>query len=470
MSIVVSAVLATLATPAAASAHGLVGRADLPLPGYLFFWGAAAVLAISFAAIAALWRRPILQEVSGRAIAPRLGRVLTSRAVDVACGAIGVALLGVVLWSAFWGVWPTNDNFAQVWVFIVVWVGFVPLSVLFGDFYRAFNPFRALGRAFGWLVAKVGGGDATDPLPYPDRLGYWPATFGLYLFGLLELAYNPTAAELGVAVLIYGAIQFIGMGLYGTEVWSRRGDGMAVYFNLFARIGPWGTDDRRLVLRRPLSGLANWPALNGSVALFAVLIGTVTFDGASSGPLWQNMLDPLKAFWAPISLGLEPIELASATGMLVCILLVGAFYSLGTLGARTAGGGHTAKELRRKFIHSLAPISLAYAGAHYFSLLVYSGQLIWSVSSNPLGRGWDLFGTADRGIDYSIIDTNGIWWVQLTLVVVGHILALSLAHDRALAIYGDSRQATRSQFWMLGVMVGFTVLALWLLHTAAYNP
>jgi len=51
-------------------------------------------------------------------------------------------------------------------------------------------------------------------------------------------------------------------------------------------------------------------------------------------------------------------------------------------------------------------------------------------------------------------------------VVLGHVAALILAHDRALTLYRDPRLALRSQYWMLGVMVGFTSLALWLLAQA----
>ncbi len=112
------------------------------------------------------------------------------------------------------------------------------------------------------------------------------------------------------------------------------------------------------------------------------------------------------------------------------------------------------------------PIALVYVAAHYLTLLLFEAQATFYLASDPLGRGWDLFGTASRAIDYTFIGQNAIWYVQVAFVVAGHVAALTLAHDRALALYRDPRLAVRSQYWMLTVMVGFTLLALWLLSQA----
>ncbi|MGI8623055.1 MAG: hypothetical protein ACR2NB_06125 [Solirubrobacteraceae bacterium] len=115
----------------------------------------------------------------------------------------------------------------------------------------------------------------------------------------------------------------------------------------------------------------------------------------------------------------------------------------------------------------MIPIALAYVIAHYFGLLVYQGQAMGYLISDPLGRGWDLFGTASASVDYNVISPNTVWYVQVIALVTGHAAGLTLAHDRALASYDSARLATRSQYWMLGVMVAFTSLALWLLSAQA---
>ena len=109
---------------------------------------------------------------------------------------------------------------------------------------------------------------------------------------------------------------------------------------------------------------------------------------------------------------------------------------------------------------------MVYVGAHYLTFLLFEGQSIVFLASDPLGQGWDLFGTASAAIDYSLLGQNATWYVQVGCVVLGHVAALALAHDRALALYDDPRTAVRSQYWMLGIMVGFTTLALWLLAQA----
>ena len=122
--------------------------------------------------------------------------------------------------------------------------------------------------------------------------------------------------------------------------------------------------------------------------------------------------------------------------------------------------------LANEFAHTFVPIALAYVAAHYFTLLLFQGQGIAYLISDPLGDGSNIFGTADRQIDYTLIGANGTWYWQVAFVVLGHVAALMLAHDRALALYENNRQAVRSQYWMLGVMVGFTSLALWLLSSS----
>jgi hypothetical protein len=134
---------------------------------------------------------------------------------------------------------------------------------------------------------------------------------------------------------------------------------------------------------------------------------------------------------------------------------------------QTVDRTRSARELARQFAPSLIPIALAYAAAHYVSLLLFQGQMILPLASDPAGQGWDLLGMADGDIDYSLLSPEAFWYVQTAIVVLGHLAALVLAHDKALVLYRDAKRAARSQRWMLGVMVTFTLLALWLLSEAA---
>ncbi len=53
--------------------------------------------------------------------------------------------------------------------------------------------------------------------------------------------------------------------------------------------------------------------------------------------------------------------------------------------------------------------------------------------------------------------------MQVGALIAGHVTALTLAHDKAIMVYKDSRLAGLSQRWMLLVMVAFTSLGLFLL-------
>jgi hypothetical protein len=457
---VAAALVVAALAPAVASAHGLVGRADLPIPTWLFGWAAAIVLGASFVALSSLWRQPRLQEPAER----RLVRI--PRVVDVVCGALGIAFFGVVVYAGFAGSDVPTANIAPTAIYVVFWVGLAVASVLFGDVFRAFNPWRSVAVAIAWVARPLTRGRTARA--YPQWLGYWPAAAGILGFAWLELAYPPTdrtdPSHLALVAIAYAVVQLIGMAVYGIETWSRRGDAFGVYFNLFARLSPWDRRDGVLHLRPLLGGAPSWPLLPGSVALLCVAIGSTTFDGFSNGPAWADLSPDLQSVFSDLGFGQQAsLELTSTVGLLAAIGLVTLFFRLGIRGMQTVGRGHSRRELAGLFAHSLIPIAFAYALAHYFSLLVYQGQAMGYLASDPLGDGSDLFGTAGKGIDYNVISGSSIWYVQVAALVCGHVAGLVLAHDRALATYSDSREATRSQYWMLVVMVGFTSLGLWLL-------
>jgi len=455
--------------PAGAAAHGLVQRADLPIPEWLFGWAAAIVLVVSFAALAVLWPRPRLQEPEWRPLPGGAGRVLGSRAVEISCGAIGVALLGLVMWAGYAGQPGPQDNIAPTFILVIFWVGLVFVSILFGDVFRAFNPWRAIGRATGWVVTARGGRPPSHR-PYPEWLGRWPAAIGLLGFTWIELAsgYGEEPQRLIEAATVYTVFTFAAMAVYGAEQWSRCGEAFSVYFNLFSRLSIFETRDRVVGVRPPLGGLPRLEPTPGTVAVICVMIGTVTFDGTSQGKLWKDTLAvEINDLFTSLGVAVTDAPQWTATvGLLLGVALVAGFYRLGIAGARSVGGELDADRLRVLFAHTLVPIAAVYAAAHYFTFLLFQGQAIEYLASDPLGRGWDLFGTASAAIDYGLISQNGTWYTQVAFVVVGHVAALVLAHDRALALYGQARLAVRSQYWMLGIMVGFTTLALWLLAQA----
>ena len=194
-------------------------------------------------------------------------------------------------------------------------------------------------------------------------------------------------------------------------------------------------------------------------------IATTSFDGAQEGAFKGTIESVSDTVAEVITNPLTTARVTDTIFMLLCFAGVGLVYLLGVRGMRTVHGAPALAKLRTGFAHTLIPIALAYLIAHYFSLFVFQEQAQFTyLLSDPLGTGTtDLFGTASSGIDFTVVSSNAIWYVQVGALVVGHVLGLTLAHDRALAYWPDYRDASRSQYWMLAVMVAFTCFGLYLL-------
>ena len=453
-------------------AHGISQRADIPIPEVVFAYGAAGVLIISFIMLALFWPKPKLEADSWRPIGkgdPHGAQPAFWQVIDMACGAVGVALLVLILWAGFDGVQTPAANIVPTFVYVIFWNGLVLISVLFGDVFRSFNPWRAAAKPVAWVAEKATRGPMPAPLQYPGRIGRLPAALGLTAFGVQELVLDDgnLPRNVAIAAVVYSVITWAGMVLYGIERWLDRGETFNVYFNLFGRMSPFERRDGVLGVSRPLSRLTRLEVLPGTVLFVAVMIGSVTFDGFKEGPLFTGWTPDLSEFFNGLGFDLKhSLELANFVGFIGAIAVVYGFYWLGARGAKTVGGGFDTDRLARAFVHSLVPIALVYVAAHYMTQLLFQGQAMAYMASDPLGHGWNLFGGRDSGIDYGVIGATATWYWQVGFVVTGHIAGLILAHDRALVLYSDAKQAVRSQYWMLGVMVGFTSLALWLLSQA----
>ena len=445
-------------------AHGIVGRADLPIPMAWFAVAAVAVLVVSFLVLAFGWTRPRLERPRQR----RLVRL--PLLVEVLLGAAGVLVFAVTVYAGLAGTDRQSDNLAPTAVYVGFWVGVPFVTLLLGDVFRLVSPWRAIGRATGWLGSKLTRGALPEPLPYPERLGHWPAAAGLAAFAICELCWAAARdpGPLAVLMIVYLVVQLVGISLYGVEAWTRHGDAFGVWFSLLARLSPIGRGPGgRLVLRPPVVGTTGLVAIAGTTAVLVVAIGTTAYDGAREGALFNGLIGDLQEAFdgAGLSIGLS-LELAFVVGLAISLVAMTLIWIVGVLGMPRRDLRLSAAELGRRFVHTLIPIAAAYLVAHYFSLLAYNGQALWRLASDPLGDGSDLFGGAGAAIDYSIVSATAIAYVQIGALVAGHVAALVLAHDRALAVYGSPRAAVGSQLVMLVVMVVFTVLGMALLSEA----
>jgi hypothetical protein len=302
-------------------------------------------------------------------------------------------------------------------------------------------------------------------LEWSERWGRYPATGALFAFVALELAHpRPDFPRtLGIAIALYSYWALAGMAVYGREQWARSGEGFAVAFGLLARIAPFAVWDRRAVIRWPFAGLGGPDRVPGALLFVAVLLGSTSFDGFSRSTTWQKLQSNVRADLADSSGRMVDLVMTfvSVAGLAAFVGAVVVTYVAAVWVARTLV--HSERSLVPDFVLSLVPIAAAYLAAHYFSLFVINGQFIVPLVSDPFGRDWDLFGTADFAPNLAVVSPRTVWYFQVSALVVGHVAGLAIAHDRAVALFDDRRTALRSQYPMLALMVLYTVGGLWLL-------
>jgi hypothetical protein len=457
--------LAALACPAAADAHGIGGGSSLPIPAWLFAWAATLVLVVSFVGLAVLWPTPRLAKSGQRRLAT------LPPWLEWLAGGFGVAAFAAVVYAGFAGTQDPDENILPTFVFVAFWVGVPLASVVLGDVFRPLNPWRAVARAVVAVTRRVAPALARrTPAAYPQRLGVWPAAAGLVGFAWLELVYvnRDDPSILAWLTLAYAAVQLAGMAVYGIETWTRRADAFSVYFSLLSRLAPLTVSQRTLIGRMPLAGLPSIELVPGIVALLCVMLGTTTFDGLSGGAAWAQLAPGITGRFADLGLGAAAASQAARTvGLLASLGLVAGLYLLCVRGMRSvAPEQHETQELADRFVHTLVPVAFGYVIAHYFVLLLAGSQSLGHLVSDPLGSGANLLGTAHWGVDTTLLSAGVIWCVQVAVLVGGHVGGLILSHERALLDFPVQRQAVRSQYWALCVMIGFTSLGLWLLSTA----
>lgn len=426
-------------------AHGIGGRTDLPVPFWLALWGAGIAVVLSFAALGLLWPTPRLRDDEGRALPGPVAAFAGSPVLLWAARVVVLAATLVLVAAAFAGAPGEESNPLPSFLYVVFWVGLVPASLLFGAFWRAVSPLRTIHL----LVSRLSGSDPDDGLrELPPGLGYWPAVAGIAGFVWLELVAPDRNAPrmLGVVLVVYGSAHLVGASLYGAG-WFARAEAFEVYSTLIGRLSPFGRlPDGRLALRNPLGGLSGVLPEPGLVTFVAVLLGSTAFDGVTRSRWWASFAGDENG-WAGVPKG--------TLGLVLCCGVVAGTYVLAT---RAAGRPARADgdPLPGAFVHSVVPIAVGYAIAHYFSFLMLEGQQAWILASDPFATGADWFGTADWTIDFTRVTARVIASTQIGAIVVGHVLGVVAAHDRAVSLF-NGRAAVQGQYPLLAVMVAYTL-------------
>lgn len=436
------AVLLLALFPTTALAHGIGGRLDLPVPLSYFLVAAGLVLVVSFVALAVMWPTPRLQDGPHERVVA--GRIRGTWVLSL-LGLIGLVLVVGQLFPPLFGLErdASRPTIAPVLVWVDFWLVIPFVGALVGNWYRHINPWRTIARGL-----RLG---RSERLWLFDRVGLWPAAILFVAFAWMELISGSSGSPvaLGVAALGYTLAQVGYVAYAGVETGLGTADLFTPYNRMISSISPLGRGSGgELVWRGWLRALPALPSWKGFPVFVVAAIGTVTFDGASNTQLVKD-----------IAGGMTESKWGKTLLLLGFIAVIGLAYWLASASAaRLVGGAWDASRVASRFAHSLVPIALAYALAHYLTLVLFEGQQLIAAISDPFGLGWDLFGTAGWKVDFFIATPEPVWYAQVAIIVVGHLMGVVLAHDRALADFG--REAVRSQYAMLLLMVSLTILGL----------
>jgi hypothetical protein len=483
---------ATLAA-SGARAHGFGQRFDLPLPLWLWLTGAGATIVLTFAVMALFVREHRFSAEYPRFDLLRFA-VVRWAAHPKTVGVVrllAVLLFVLTVTAGLVGNQDPYSNLITTMVWVVWWVGVAFACALVGDLWTLVNPLRTI---FAWAEAAYAavtkGRSLSLRLPYPAWLGAWPAALVFLCFAWAELIWVDKAvpAQLGIVLAGYSLFTWLGMFLFGREVWLFRGEAFSVAFGVLARFAPLEfiassqqVRRRQLNLRPFGAGLMSARPVPWSFMVFVILmLATVTFDGFQETALMQQVDTGAQGSHAVASFLFDLSEWgfdeSRVTHTVMLVLFAMAFVAIfwltswimlrwttAWLGRAAAGTGLTASTAACSFVLTLVPIAVAYHLSHYFSLLLTAGQFIIPLASDPFGWGWNLFGTAGYKVDLAIVSPYVFWYSAVAIIVLGHVIAVYLAHMAALRLFRSHRGALVSQVPMLLLMVGYTTLSLWIL-------
>jgi len=442
---------------AQAEAHGFGERYELPLPLALFLSASGLVVAVSFALMALFLRPGAAQRgtwrlrLDGNAI----GKFLAARGLAVGLQVAGVAIYALVVAAGLFGDQRAFKNIAPVMVWVVTWVGLAYVAALAGNLWNLVNPLSTLFRWFG-------GERLALARHYPSPLGQWPAVALFLAFAWLELV-SPDADDpraLAIVILAYSALTWTGMLLFGCDAWLRNGELFSVVYGYLASFAPLevrATGDRRELSLRPYAAglLRREPLPPSAIVMVVLVLAAVSFDGFLETPAWATLVEQLGG----------ETKLLKSLGLLAAPLLFLAAY-LAACSASAHLGGAPRGSLARLaglFVLTLVPIAIAYHIAHYLSFFLAAAQYLGPLASDPFGRGWDLFGGARQFIRPTVIDARTVWYVSVAAIVIGHVIAVMVAHRVALSEFASRRNAMRSQYPLVALMVAYTMTSLWII-------
>jgi hypothetical protein len=472
-----AALAVALARPA--SAHAIEGAVQLPVPLWLYLLGAAVAVAASFVVTVIVTRRASGPDYATTPVSATLSTVLR----------ILLRVGGVVWWYGAIVVGFVVADISPlpaVLLWIGIWVALPMVAAVAGNPWPSMSPFRTTYAALEWIARRLGAERLDAGVHYPPWLARWPAVALLAVGMWCELILPGSDVATTVAGLLVGytVLSLVGVALFGPVAWLRNGELFEVLLGWFGRIGPVArrsvdrelcagcaeacnadrcidcpecatvADDgeRRAELRTWFVGLTEPAPPGWSDAAFIVLVlAGVTYDGLSEtafgGVLLEALLTPILGALGPTSLAFLLAE--TATLAIVVATFILAFTAALAL-TRTLARGATMRPAA--YASTLLPIAAGYLIAHYLTLVIRGAIWLPALIADPL---------MSLAPDIGWIPVGAIWYLSVAAIVGGHIAGIVLAHR--LTLRDVPWRATVAGLPMVVLMIGYTVLSLWII-------
>jgi hypothetical protein len=444
-----------------AQAHAFGQQYTLPLPAWLYIYGGAITVILSFV-LAGFFIQPPKKTTQKNSSTFPLNFSLPPLLLTTSyllLKTLSVFFLLFSILSGFIGVDIGVLNFNMTYFWIILVIGGVYLSALIGNWWSKLNPWMSMINAAEWLMQD----SLTGIFPYPNRLRYTPSILFAFLLMVFELIFQTTPFTLSILLFVYTTTTLSGMILFGKEEWNEHAEVFTVYFGLIAKLCPFSITKNKLSFHLPGYQILLSPIGSSGLLIFILtLLAGTAFDGFKESADWFR----LYYSFLHIFEFLFPISTYQCIEILFYLSLIGGFISLYFvaiwLTQKISKHGST-QSLALSYAGTLIPILLGYNLAHYFSLVLIQGQAFISLISDPFGFGWNLLGTASYKPNINLISLTTIWHLQVAAIIIGHILAVILSHLVGSTYESSKKQMLLAQIPLLTLMIFYTMGGLWLL-------
>ncbi|KTG26601.1 hypothetical protein [Haloferax profundi] len=451
LGIFLASLAALLSDPVAASnaAVGLAGASqdNLAVPRWLYLATGGATVGASALLASFVTDRRFIEQVHRwrRSVDVTDG---LRRGLGVLGRLLGLALLALLVYLGYTGPQVPTVSFAVIIVFAGLRAGYTMFTYLVTDTWRVLNPWRTLS---GVLPSGF--------VEYPDRLGRWPAVAGILALVWIETAAGVTRdpALLATALVGYSVVTLVGALAVGTDTWFDRADPVSVFLHFYGRVAPIRVDDDGISVRLPGMRLVTDDEVTdiADVAVTVVLVWELTFSGFVTTEQGASVIRAI------VDVGVPPLLVYALVYLGGYAVFLGLYLFAARTTVRRIETFETPRALAIRFAPSLLAIAAGYHLAHYFGFFVSLSPMLVGALSSPLSPPAN-----------PVVLTLPAWFggLNVAFVLLGHLLAVWVAHSQAYRTFPSRMQAVRSQFPFVAVMILYTILSLWLISLPTAAP